>query len=231
MSSWGNNDNAANAPFWAVNSTITKSAAAAPVSAPTAANVAVLYANTTQDSYITGETIGLFAVDAQEEAVAESTFHPTHTGWVLKTTGTGGRAGRVQHEVLVALANVIGDGDAQVYPNVAITLSRTASRTVYANTANSNTAVFTVTPTLTGNTAAALTYQWQVNNNTGGVWVNMTNGVNGQPGGTGAAGVTTPTLTVTPWNTTANNYVFRAIVTAADEGVTATSANSTITVL
>jgi hypothetical protein len=34
----------------------------------------------------------------------------TQPGWVLRTVGTGGRAGRVQYETLVALANPIGDG-------------------------------------------------------------------------------------------------------------------------
>jgi hypothetical protein len=36
--------------------------------------------------------------------------HATHIGWNLKRVGTGGRAGRVTFETLVALANPIGDG-------------------------------------------------------------------------------------------------------------------------
>lgn len=32
-----------------------------------------------------------------------------HAGWVLRTEGTGGRAGRVQHEVLVAMGSLSGD--------------------------------------------------------------------------------------------------------------------------
>ena len=36
--------------------------------------------------------------------------HATHVGWNLKRVGTGGRAGRVTYETLVALANPIGDG-------------------------------------------------------------------------------------------------------------------------
>ena len=71
MSSWGNNDNAANAPYWAVNSTIVNAAGVkASAAAPTAANVALLYGNTTADVYTSGETIGLFGVDAQEADVA-----------------------------------------------------------------------------------------------------------------------------------------------------------------
>ena len=119
MSSWGNNDNAANAPYWAVNSSITHSAAAAKVSAPTASNVAVLYANTTSGAYITNETIGLFGIDAAEQANNQQQHAIPHTGWVLKTTGSGGRAGRTQYEVLVALAQVKGDGDNSLIANTA----------------------------------------------------------------------------------------------------------------
>jgi hypothetical protein len=227
MSSWGNNDNAANAPYWAVNSTIVNAAnTKINASAPTAANVAKLYANTTADVYTVGETIGLFALDNNEVAVDGN--KGAHTGWILRTTGSGGRAGRVQEEVLVALANVNGDSDNQVYANVSISLTVTDLRSVVSGAANANTALFTVTPTLTGNTAANLTYQWQVNNNSGGSWVNMADGNAPQPGGLRKAGVTSATFQATPWNTTANNYVFRCIVTAADQGVSATSANGRI---
>jgi hypothetical protein len=225
MSSWGNNDNAANAPYWAVNSTIMKAAGATGHAAPTAANVALLYANTTADVCITNATIGVFGVDAQESLAT----HAQHTGWTLRTTGSGGRAGRVTNEVLVALSNMIGDGDAQSYANVTITLSAPANTSVISGSANSNTASLTVTPTLVGNTAAALTYQWQVNNGVG-AWVNMADGNNVQPGGLRKAGVTSATFLATPWNTTANNFVFRCVVTAADQGVTATSANAYITI-
>jgi hypothetical protein len=36
--------------------------------------------------------------------------HAPHVGWNIKRVGTGGRAGRVQYETLVALANPTGDG-------------------------------------------------------------------------------------------------------------------------
>ena len=75
MSSWGNNDNAANAPYWAVNSTIVNAADVKSVAAaPTAANVALLYANTQAGAYTTGETIGLFAVDANEASTTNRTW-------------------------------------------------------------------------------------------------------------------------------------------------------------
>lgn len=120
MSSWGKNDNAANAPYWAVNSTIVNKAdVKASAAAPTASNVALLYANTTANVYTQNETIGLFAIDAAEQANNQQKQAVSHTGWVLKTTGQGGRAGRDQYEVLVALSSVTGDGDAGAIANTA----------------------------------------------------------------------------------------------------------------
>jgi hypothetical protein len=232
MSSWGNNDNAANAPYWAVSSAIMNTAVEVHGAAPSAANVAKLYANTTADAYITGETIGLFGLDSQEVGALEGTSHRgTHTGWVLRTTGSGGRAGRIQEEVLVAMSGMNGDGDAQTYANVTITLTGPSNGTVVAGSANANVITFSVSPTLAGNTSAALTYQWQVNNNSGGTWVDMANGNNPQPGGVRKSGVATNTVSITPWNTTANGYVFRCVVTAADEGVVAYSSNGQITIM
>lgn len=225
MSSWGNNDNAANAPYWAVNSTIVNATDVKSVAAaPTAANVALLYANTQSDAYTVGETIGLFAVDAQEA----STTNRVHTGWVLRTTGSGGRAGRVQEEVLVAMtgmgANGV-DGDAQNYANVSITLSGPSNGSVLANaTYFANVVSFSVTPTLDGNTAATLTYQWQYLDGT--TWANI-------PANTNPiqwSGATTSTLQARPATTANNGTVLRVVVSAADQGVTATSANATLTV-
>jgi hypothetical protein len=224
MSSWGNNDNSANAPYWAVNSAI---APANPNrAAPTAANVALLYANTTANVYTAAETIGLFGLDSQEIDVLGDTG--AHTGWNLKIQGSGGRAGRVQYETLVALSEMIRDGDGQLFPNVAISLAVTSAASVVANTIYANSATFVVTPTLTGNTAAALTYQWQVNNAAGSLgWTNV---VNGTPANTNYTGGTTATLLVRPADTTANNHRFRVTVTAATQGVSATSSNGVITV-
>jgi hypothetical protein len=39
----------------------------------------------------------------------ESRSNITHTGWVRRTTGTGGRAGRVFYETLVAGGSITGD--------------------------------------------------------------------------------------------------------------------------
>ena len=35
----------------------------------------------------------------------------THAGWVKRTAGTGGRAGRIHYETLVAMSSISGDAD------------------------------------------------------------------------------------------------------------------------
>lgn len=229
MSSWGNNDNAANAPFWAVNSTIAPNN---PTHAtPTSANVALLYGNTTSNVYTTDKTIGLFLADANEANVANK---GVQTGWNLKTEGSGGRAGRVQWETLVALSNGNGDNnsDDTVLQDMVITITSQPAtvQTVGANSAN--TLTYTVGAAATGGaTGAALSYQWQVNNNSGGVWVDIPGGTNvttGQPGGVTKTGATTATLVVDPTTQAANNFVFRAKVFNPDAGTEVYSANARI---
>ena len=95
MSSWSNDDVHTSAPLWAL---------AAVQKAPIASNMGAagsgkLFNNATEDNLITNMTIGLFNFkdsETQSGAVA-------HVGWNLKTTGSGGRASRVQYECLVAL--------------------------------------------------------------------------------------------------------------------------------
>jgi hypothetical protein len=92
MSSWTNVDEAAGAPLWAVEA-IRKE--------KSNANRTDLFNDASADNFITGVTIGLFNFkdsETQSGAVA-------HVGWNLKTTGSGGRASRVQYECLVALTN------------------------------------------------------------------------------------------------------------------------------
>jgi hypothetical protein len=226
MSSWGNHDNAANAPFWAVNSTIAPNYPDA--AAPDSANVALLYGNTTPDVYTTDKTIGLFMADANEANVANK---GVQSGWNIKTEGSGGRAGRVQWETLVALSSVAGDNnsDDAVLPDlvIAITTQPAAVQTVGANSAN--TLTYTVGATITaGAKDAPLSYQWQVNNNSGGVWVDIPGGTNvttGQPGGVTKTGATTATLVVDPTTQAANNYVIRAKVINTDRSAVESSAD------
>ena len=51
----------------------------------------------------------VYGVDPAETASAAGAV--PHAGWVQVTTGTGGRAGRTQYEVLVAMSSISGDAD------------------------------------------------------------------------------------------------------------------------
>jgi len=92
MSSWTKADSAAGAPLWAVT-TLNK--------APSTANRTSLYNNTTPNTFISGATHGLFNYNTSETQSGKI----AHTGWVLKTTGSGGRAGRVSYTTLVCLTS------------------------------------------------------------------------------------------------------------------------------
>lgn len=78
-------------------------------------NSNLMYANTTTSAFITGANVGIFGVDTSEMANTAATSiasRPAHAGWILRTAGTGGRAGRVRTEVLVAMGSMTGDGSA-----------------------------------------------------------------------------------------------------------------------
>jgi hypothetical protein len=95
MASWGITDAYTAAPLWALAS-VNK--------APTSANMGSagsgkLFNNATADNLITGITRGLFNYAVGEFPAG------SHQGWVLKTTGSGGRTGRVTGETLVCLSS------------------------------------------------------------------------------------------------------------------------------
>ena len=95
MSSWAKSDAHGSAPLWAL-ARVKK----APISSNMgAAASGKLFNNASANNLISGVTIGLFNIAAGER------FSGCHQGWVLKTTGSGGRASRIQFECLVALTN------------------------------------------------------------------------------------------------------------------------------
>lgn len=210
MSLWKNTDANTSAPIYSpmqVNL------------APTQENVDVIYENTTQDVAIVGRADGVFGVD-NNETIAQGNG-TTHAGWVLRTEGSGGRSGRVFQETLVAMGSMNGDSDDTTYPDSVLRItSQPGNKSVKAG--GGNTATFTVGVTATPDTT--ISYQWQVNNNVGGVWVNVANGT---PTNTSYSGGTTATLTVIPTDATANAYVFRAIASATG-ATNVTTANATI---
>lgn len=91
MAQWGNKDTASNSAIWAV-SYVNKT--------PNTANRDTLFENNTPGQFVTGLTVGQYGQTPIETAI------PTHAGWVLKKTGTGGRAGRIQYETLVAMSSI-----------------------------------------------------------------------------------------------------------------------------
>ena len=134
MALWSNTDEASSAPKHTVNTT----------------NGA-----TGVEAY--GQTpVGTFALDP-EEAVTNSAL----AGWNLRTEGTGGRAGRVTYQCLVAMGSVTGDGDS-VPPLPVITIGTQPTAQSVTSPAN---ATFTVVATNTG--TSTLSYQWQVDSGTG----------------------------------------------------------------
>lgn len=130
-------------------------------------------------------------------------------GWNLKTVGTGGRAGRVFHEVLVAMSSMTGDNDS-ISPEITITV-QPANATV----TEPATATFSVTATRTG--TGALTYQWQKQESGAGAWTNIS--------GATSASYTTGATTVADDNT--DKYRVLVSLAGAD---TKTSNAATLTV-
>ena len=95
MASWGKVDQYQDAPLWAL---------ARVHKAPVATNMGAaasgkLFNNSTASNLITGITRGLFNYAAGEFPAG------SHQGWVLKTTGSSGRSGRVTGETLVCLSS------------------------------------------------------------------------------------------------------------------------------
>ena len=97
--------------------TMADSAAGMPKYSNTSLNIvgtnAQLHANTTASAFVAGQELGVFGVSAAEVAYAntagtEADIVP-HSGWVVRTEGTGGRSGRVNYEVLVAASSITGD--------------------------------------------------------------------------------------------------------------------------
>jgi hypothetical protein len=150
MSLWGNLDAANNAPLQGGTSGVGLTA-----------NTQQLYGNTTVATVnstlgVAGQAIGAFGVDAQEQTATAA--QGGHAGWVIRKVGTGGRAGRIQVETLVAMGSMTGDGSEDTfYPDTLITIT-TQPQSNSAFTSGEN-LTLSVIATST-NPDATLTYQW-----------------------------------------------------------------------
>ena len=100
MALWGSKDQANNSPIYVAQQ----------VNAPggvTTTNRDNLYNNVVTSAWVTNANVGVFGVSTEEIANTTGEGHAvSHTGWHLRTEGTGGRAGRVHYETLVAMKSI-----------------------------------------------------------------------------------------------------------------------------
>ena len=213
MSLWSNTD---------ANTSVPKFAPSLVNLENTQDNSNLVYANTTADAFITGETVGVFGVDESE---AQASNINGSAGWVLRKVGSGGRAGRTMEETIVAFGSMTSDGDDDTqYPDALILItSQPSSGSVVANAAGANTLTFTVGTTSTPE--VSLSFQWQYANNF--VFENVADST---PANTTYTGETAASLVITPTATNANGAVYRVVVSATG-AATVNSANVTLTVL
>lgn len=171
-------------------------------------NSNLMYQNTTADAFVTGETIGVYGVDTNEQQ-ATTTSKGGHAGWVLRTEGSGGRSGRVHVETLVAMGSMSGDGEDTVYPDYRIVISTQPAAA--SNVAGGN-AEFSVVAT-TVPTGGTLSYQWSVDANGSGTMVALT-------------GETADTLSL---ENIATDNLYRVVVSVTG-GDDVTSSNAALTI-
>lgn len=204
MAQWGNTDDAANSVLWAV-SQLNKTA--------NTDNQTALFGNTTANAFITNATVGQFGAGVQE---VQANGDITHSGWILRTEGTGGRAGRVTHEVLVAggYTFTVDAADDAVLPDYVLRITTQPANTT-ANTSAGEDATFTVVGA-SKPAGATLAYSWTyANGDTIAVGANVGN-------------TTQATLTVNSAVQT-TNAAFKVLVSTTG-GANVTSANATLTI-
>lgn len=204
MSQWGTSDASSNSVIWAPTSVMLT---------PNTSNRDSLYGNTTADAFVTGATVGMFAADDGELAASLGSI--AHSGWILRTAGSGGRAGRVMTEVLVA-GGISSDNnnDDVVVPDYVIRIS-TQPADATANSSVPDEAVFSVVAA-TVPTGGSLSYNWTYANG-GSIQAGANVGV-----------TTTSTLTVNSGVET-SDVDYKVTVSVAG-GANVTSSNASLTV-
>jgi len=180
MTLWNNTDANTSVPKW-IGSQFNQ--------APGQVSADLLYANNMTDVVVSGANVGTFGVSAGEQVAkafdtsgantgwggnAAADGVPTHAGWVVRTLGTGGRAGRVTYETMVAMGSMTGDGSGDtIFPDYTINIWQHPS----ANTANAGAQnVFFRANATSVPDGATLNYRWHKaippDNN---VWVALAN--------------------------------------------------------
>jgi len=214
MAQWGNSDDAANSVLWAVGQ-LKKDV--------TAANRNDLFGNTTADSYFSGATHGTFGVSESEVRAARAGggVKAAHNGLVLRTTGSGGRAGRVTNEVLVAFGgDITGDAEDTAFADFYLNIT-TQPQDATSNTSSSATFTIGVTSTPTG----ALTYQWEYTVDPGNT-ASYSNADIAQFSNDSASSITF----TSEGNTYFDGTLIRVVLSNGDETVTSDAATLTVTV-
>lgn len=220
MAQWGNSDAASNSAVFATMQ----------VSKPVSASERnALYGNTTADAYQAGVTVGQYGVDRNEIKAlrASGSSRPASPGWALRTEGTGGRAGRVHYETLVAFSHnaMQGDGaDDAVVPDYFISITGQfidASGSASGNEQINFALVAATTPTGFENT---LSYAWEYTTTPGDTGTFAT-----ADGVSGFSGQGTNTLTADA-NTIADQTIVRVTVSGSGTTQTVVSDNATLTV-
>lgn len=178
-----------------------------------------MFGNTAANVFVSKATIGVFGADKNEVAATPGV---AHSGWQLRTVGSGGRAGRVTYETLVALRNITTDNeDAVLFDALIKIISQPGNKSA----ANNSNAYFSVNASIVP--SGTITYRWQRDQGNG-TWVNIASSVV-------FSGQNTSNLIISNvgWIGLANSLsgnVFRCILesTAASP---VTTANSTLTVV
>lgn len=184
--------------------------------APTRANANLMFGNTTAGILVTNAAIGVFGVSAGEQAAASgNTAAGAHAGWNLRIAGTGGRAGRVFYETLVAGGSITGDAEDTIFPDYRIVIDTQPST---SNEQTGNAVSFTVVASSVPS-GATLVYQWQSDGGPGSqTWANVAN--------TGVfTNSNTATLSISN-NITLSGNTYRALVYVTGGTATVISANA-----
>jgi hypothetical protein len=158
-----------------------------------------------------------FGVDTAETAAEASQGTPvTHAGWVLRTEGSGGRAGRVFNETLVAMGSMTSDlEDVKIQDLNIVIGTQPVNRSVTAPAATTFAVVATTVPA-----GGTIGYDWEVSTNGGSTWADATGGV--------YSGANTATLAISN-STGLTGYQYRCNLTATG-ATTVTTTVRTLTV-
>lgn len=210
---WGNVDNAANSVSWVLHQ-LNKEISSD--------NKTELFQNTTPDVYASGANIGLFGVSAgEQQAIPSGSPRPTHSGWVLRTEGSGGRAGRVTYETMIAMRSLSDDGEDTVFKDYRIVIN---TQPESSNLVSGNAVNFIVSA-VTVPTGGTITYRWQRSYPGAPAWANVPNtGVFAS-----ANSNTSATLSVANNDSMDGNVFSVVCYVAGGDSVRSSNANMTVT--